>query len=57
MYKIRRDEFNEEFKKAGGKILTTNDYIIPSEFEKNKFINKSTTYYSDNIKKYDDDLL
>lgn len=57
MYKIDKNLFDEEFKKVGGKIITYNDYTIPIEFEKKQFNEKkSTTYFSDSIKKYDDNL-
>ncbi len=53
MYKISKDEFNEEFIKAGGKILTWNEYIIPERFEKQKFTESNITYTGE-IKDYPD---
>lgn len=60
MYKINRNDFNEQFIKSGGKILTYNNYSIPSRFEGKKQFElddkKKYTYYSNDkkLKEYDD---
>jgi len=58
MYKISKNDFNDKFIKAGGKIVTYNDYKIPEKFNKQQFNkNNKYTYFSDKIEKYNDDNL
>lgn len=54
MYRVSRVEFDDEFKKVGGKIITFEDYIIPERFNKQTFKENKTTYKSDSLKDYED---
>ena len=54
MYKIPRVEFNSEFIKAGGKIITWNKYNIPDKFNKTQFIDNKYTFIAQEIKEYED---
>lgn len=54
MYRISRTEFDNDFKTAGGKIITYEDFDIPKRFEKNQFDSKKVVYESTDIKTYED---
>jgi hypothetical protein len=57
MYKIARSNFDNEFKSAGGKILTYTSYDIPERFNKPRFDSIIFTYDVDNLDfmdKYED---
>lgn len=57
MYKISREDFNDKFIEAGGRIETYEKYIIPEKFEKKQFEKKSNyVYYGDTMKKYENPL-
>ena len=57
MYKIHRDDFNDKFIEAGGKLVTFTDYTIPSKFNKKQFTDtKKYVYYGDTMKKYENPL-
>lgn len=56
MYKISKDEFDEPFLKAGGRIITYTDYIIPDKFDKSLFSDKGMTiYYGGDVPNKNDD--
>ena len=49
------NEFDDDFKNVGGKILTFTSYTIPEDFNVSKIESKDkVVYQSDEIKKYDD---
>ena len=56
MYKISREDFNDKFVEAGGKIVTFNDYVIPSEFNKTQFTTTNKYVYHGEMKKYENPL-
>lgn len=56
MYKINRDDLDELFIKAGGRIETYSNYIIPAMFDKSAFNDKGMTiYYGGEIPNKNDD--